>query len=298
MRHFAIKLLTEICELRKKNAKIKIKNDKFKNKNTEISDLKRKLAEFESKKVEPKIRIAKLLRQAVEESRKRDTENAELKARIIELEKNRTVTTKLKSKNAEFRDRIIKVKQRQMQNDNVTKVTNSSNNSNNSSSNFNSVDKKMDTSLPEELILETDAFLDEMHKKKSLSSTIFKSFHHEADLFTANTKYALSEQLVKELSSKKSFLIFTIEPQNIKKKQVNLSEIKGVKLPYNQKVEQDLIYELLEFIRYYNSTSLLNSISSKHIPNIPVDADLTSDSVSYLARLFDKAEKTGQKEKL
>ncbi|GES94585.1 hypothetical protein GLOIN_2v1778212 [Rhizophagus clarus] len=53
---------------------------------------------------------------------------------IVELEKNRAVTTKLESENDEFRDRITKVEQRQMQNDNVTKVANSSNNS---SSNFN-----------------------------------------------------------------------------------------------------------------------------------------------------------------
>ena len=63
-------------------------------------------------------RIAKLLRQAVEESKRRDVENAELKARIEELEKNKTVTTKLESENAEFRDRITKVEQRQLQNDN------------------------------------------------------------------------------------------------------------------------------------------------------------------------------------
>jgi hypothetical protein len=66
----------------------------------------------------------------VEESKRRDVENAELKARIEELEKNKSVTTKLKSENAEFRDRITKVEQRQLHNDNS---------SNNSSSNFNSV---------------------------------------------------------------------------------------------------------------------------------------------------------------
>ncbi|CAB4493174.1 unnamed protein product [Rhizophagus irregularis] len=48
----------------------------------------------------------------------------------------------------------------------------------------------------------------------------------------------------------------------------------------------------------HDSTSLPNSISSKHIPDVPVDANLTPGSVPYLARLFDKAEKTGQKEKL
>ena len=174
-------------------------NAELKDKNAEIPDLKRKFAEIESEKVELKARIAELLRQAVEESKRRDVENAELKARIEELEKNKTVTTKLESENAEFRDRITKVEQRQMLNDTS---------SNNSSPNFNSVadqlsmathhekplvDKKMDTSLPEEPIpeviakqsvsavnisvmdqcdqmtledQETNAFLDEVHKKK------------------------------------------------------------------------------------------------------------------------------------
>ena len=134
----------------------------------------------------------------MEESKRHDVENAELKARIEELEKNKTVTTKLESENAEFRDRIMKVEQRQVLNDNSSNI---------SSSNFNSVadqvskanshhekplvDKEMDTLLPEELTpemiakqsasavnipvmeqcdqtsledKETDAFLNEVHK--------------------------------------------------------------------------------------------------------------------------------------
>jgi hypothetical protein len=192
LRELNSKLLAEIAELRKVNAELK-------DKNAEIPDLKRKFAEIESEKVELKARIAELLRQAVEESKRHDVENAELKARIEELEKNKTVTTILESENAEFRDRITKVEQRQMLNDTS---------SNNSSPNFNSVadqlsmathhekplvDMKMDTSLPEEPIpeviakqsvsavnisvmdqcgqtsledKETDAFLDEVHKKK------------------------------------------------------------------------------------------------------------------------------------
>src|SRR3954451_17514463 len=156
LRELNSKLLAEIAELRKENAKI----SELKKENAEIPDLKRKFAEIESEKVELKARIAELPRQAVEESKRRDVENAELRARIEELEKNKTVTTKLESENAEFRDRITKVEQRQIQNDNVTKVTNSSNDSNNSSSNFNSVvedrrkslvDEEMDGSFHEEV---------------------------------------------------------------------------------------------------------------------------------------------------
>src|SRR2546430_606270 len=112
-----------------------------------------------------------------------------------------------------------------------------------------------------------------------------------------NTKHALLEQVVKESTSKESSLVL-MEPQKIEEKQVNLSKIKRAKIPYNQKVEQDLICKLLEFIRCHDSTSLPNSISSKHIPDVPVDANLTSGSIPHLAHLFDKAEKTGRKEKL
>ncbi|GES76650.1 hypothetical protein GLOIN_2v1882276 [Rhizophagus clarus] len=303
---------SEIAELRKENAELKDKNG-------EIPDLKRKFAEIESEKVELKARIAKLLKQAVEESKRRDVENAKLRARIEELEKNKTVTTKLESENAEFRDRITKVEQRQVLNDNSSNISSS----NIRSSNFNSVadqlsmethyeiplvDKEMDTSLPEEPIPEvtakqsvsavnipvmdqcdqtslkdkkTDTFLDEVHKKKvsneirqrkrekklsqshvlsqDSSSTTSESLHREADLSMTNTKHDLPEQ-------------------KIEKKQVNLSEIKEAKIPYNQKVEQDLIL--------------------KHILDVPIDAELTPGSVPHLAHLFDKVEKTGQKEKL
>ncbi|POG81183.1 hypothetical protein GLOIN_2v1511339 [Rhizophagus irregularis DAOM 181602=DAOM 197198] len=47
-----------------------------------MPDLKRKLAKFKSEKVELKAGLAEALRQAMEESKKRDAENAELKTRI------------------------------------------------------------------------------------------------------------------------------------------------------------------------------------------------------------------------
>src|SRR3954451_18147945 len=69
-----------------------------------------------------------------------------------------------------------------MQNANVTKIINSSNNSSNSSSNFNLMDKKMDTSLPEELIPEVfttqsasavDISVMDQCDKKSLEDKVF-----------------------------------------------------------------------------------------------------------------------------
>ncbi|RGB31315.1 hypothetical protein C1646_764251 [Rhizophagus diaphanus] len=107
--------------------------------------IRRNFADIEAERAEPKARITKLLKQGVEENKRHDAENAKLKARIIKLEKNKTVTTKLKSENAEFRDRITKVEQIQI---------------NNSSSNFNFVaedcrkslaDEKMDGSFYEKV---------------------------------------------------------------------------------------------------------------------------------------------------
>src|ERR1043166_9462192 len=74
LRELNAKLLAEIAELRKENAKIselKKENAELKDKNAEIPDLKRKFAEIESGKVELKARIVELLRQAVEESKRR-----------------------------------------------------------------------------------------------------------------------------------------------------------------------------------------------------------------------------------
>ncbi|EXX62880.1 hypothetical protein GLOIN_2v1778212 [Rhizophagus irregularis DAOM 181602=DAOM 197198] len=170
LRELNSKLLAEITELKKVNAELK-------DKNAEIPDLKRKFAEIESEKVELKARIAEILRQAVEESKRRDVENAELKAKIKELEKNKTVTTKLESENADSPNFNSVADQLSMATHHEKPL----------------VDKKMDTSLPEELIpeviakqsvsavnisvmdqcdqttledKETNAFLDEVRKKK------------------------------------------------------------------------------------------------------------------------------------
>jgi hypothetical protein len=97
-----------------------------------------------------------------------------------------------------------------------------------------------------------DAFLDKVHKKKvsneirqrkqkkklsqlhmlsqDLSSITSELF--QADLSITNTKHALPEQVVKEPIPEESFLVF-MKFQKIKEKQVNLSEIKKVKIPYN-----------------------------------------------------------------
>ncbi|KAF0443719.1 hypothetical protein F8M41_003528 [Gigaspora margarita] len=86
LRELNTKLLAEIAELRKKFAEIMVENGELKDKNAEIPDLRRKFTELEAEKAELKDRIAELLRQAVEESKRRDAENIELKSRVVELE--------------------------------------------------------------------------------------------------------------------------------------------------------------------------------------------------------------------
>ena len=75
----------------------------------------------------------------------------------MELKKDKTAITKLESENAEFRDRVTKVEQRQMHDDNSSNINSSNINSvadqvskANSHHEKPLVDKEMDTLLPEE----------------------------------------------------------------------------------------------------------------------------------------------------
>src|SRR6266542_4496659 len=123
--------------------------------NAEISDLRRKISEFDAERAELKRRIAEVLRMTEEERTRRNADNA-----------------KLRAENVEFRDRLTKVEQKQTL---QSALTANDNSSNISSSNFNLVADQMsmvthhkkplvDTLLPEDK--ETDAFLDEVYKKK------------------------------------------------------------------------------------------------------------------------------------
>ena len=163
----------------------------------------------------------------------------------------------------------------------------------------------------------TDAFLDEVHKKnvsndirqrkreKKLQGELIIQESSPAintscitDLSTTSTELVtLPEQVAEESIPKESSAESAMSCE-LKLSSGNKQDPPPKKIPYNQRVEQDLICELLEFIRCHNSTPLPNSISSKHIPDVPVDADLTPGSVLHLAHLFDKAEKTSRKEKL
>src|SRR6266542_1955643 len=87
--------------------------------NAEISDLRRKISEFDAKRAELKHRIAEVLRMTEEERTRRNADNA-----------------KLRAENVEFRDRLMKVKQKQTL---QSALMANDNSSNNSSPSFNSV---------------------------------------------------------------------------------------------------------------------------------------------------------------
>ncbi|PKK62818.1 hypothetical protein RhiirC2_789803 [Rhizophagus irregularis] len=285
-----------------------------------ISELETKNAKLEVEKAEIEVRNLETMAEIVKL-------RAELKSRIEELKKNRADTAventrrddrveELEQKNTELEVRFallekgfLVVNGRQ-QNDKETiaevlaiNVSDSVIDQQNDANTKSMDDKEIDDFIPEEpanvamRLLDnrkTDAFLDEVHKKKESSPEINTSC--EADFSMTSTELVtLPEQVVKESISKESSAESAIpcelKPSGLGNKQNTLPK----KIPYNQKVEQDLICELLEFIRCHDSTSLPNSISSKHIPYVPVEANLSPDSVPHLAHLFDKLKKLVRK---
>ena len=124
LRELNTKLLAEISELRKENTVIPDLRNKLSVSDAEIAELKRSNIEF--------------LRANKEYNERRDAENAKLRAGIVEL----------KSENAELRDRVTKVEQRQVLNEPRGASHNSSNNS---SPSFNSV------AVPEAITVPTNS---------------------------------------------------------------------------------------------------------------------------------------------
>src|SRR5436305_12866317 len=301
---------SELEVLKQRITELEAENAELRKENTEIRDLRFKLSMSDAEIAELKHRNAETLRSNAEYNERRDAENAKLRARIEEME-------------SEFGDRITKVEQKQTLNEPRGASHNSSNNN---SSNFNLVADQVptvthhekplvDTSLPEDK--ETDAFLDGEYKKK-VSDEIRQRKREkklQGELIPQESSPAINTNCITDLSMTSTELV-TLQEQvaeesipkessaesamscELKLSSGNRQDTPPKKIPYNQKVEQDLICELLEFIRCHNSTPLLNSISSKHIPDVQVDADLTPGSILHLAHLFDKAEKTGRKEKL
>jgi hypothetical protein len=116
-----------------------------------------KFANFKAERAELKRRIAETLRMTEEERTRRDAENVKLRVTIEKLRKNNT------QENAELRDRITKVEQKQILNDNTSNDNTPNDNiPNNNSSNFNSGVVHHEKSSQER---EMDNFLDKVDKK-------------------------------------------------------------------------------------------------------------------------------------
>ncbi len=118
-----------------------------------ISDLRNKLSVFDAEIAKLKYKNVKTLKANGKYNERYDTENVKLKVRI----------EKLKSENIEFKDRLMKVKQNQLQNN-----SKGNNTSNNNSSNFNLNADYYEKLLKEK---EMDKFLNEVDKK-SISDRI------------------------------------------------------------------------------------------------------------------------------
>ncbi|PKC55311.1 hypothetical protein RhiirA1_542569 [Rhizophagus irregularis] len=299
----------EIAELRKENAELRKEN----------TDFRMKFANFEAERAELKRRIAETLRMTEEERTRRDAENAKLKARIKELE-------------SEFRDRLTKVEQNQSLIDNS---------SNNTSSNFNLVaeptvtqhekplvNEEMDTSLPEEPIpeviakpsvsafnipimdqcdqksledKETDAFLDEEHKKK-VSDEIRqrnrekKLLHESANQEASSFSQDISSHGSLGKSEKNgNSVTFRDDRQKIipaiTTSQEN-NDDDDTELTKSQVIEQELTKELLSSIITAPSISFE---TTEQISSVTHPSSSSLDTTQNLVLLFQNAIQAGHK---
>src|ERR1043166_4342964 len=98
---------SELEVLKQRITELEAENAELRKKNTEIRDLRIKLSISDTEIAELKRIRTEVLRANEEHNERRDAENAKLKATIKEL----------KSENAEFRDRLAKVEQKQTLND-------------------------------------------------------------------------------------------------------------------------------------------------------------------------------------
>src|SRR5436305_12307558 len=154
---------------------------------------------------------------------------------------------------------------------------------------------------------EMDAFLDEEHKKriseeirqrkreKKLREGDSREKNLDSEPLIADISGIDSQDSVIPLNEKDGQDVYLASPSSEScVASPGFEYSKKGKVSYKQKVEKGLVCELLEFIRSHES--LPNSTTSSK--QIPVDSDLAPGSIPHLAHLFDKAEKTGRKEKL
>ncbi|CAB5384182.1 unnamed protein product [Rhizophagus irregularis] len=104
----------------------------FRKENAEIPELREKLLKFAEVEAE-KVKLRRELEAKNDELYKTiadfSSKIGKLNAEIVELKKDKTAITKLESEHAEFRDRVTKVEQRQMHDDNSSNINSSNINS-------------------------------------------------------------------------------------------------------------------------------------------------------------------------
>src|SRR6266542_1581078 len=314
---------SELESLKQRITELEAENTELRKENTEIPYLRNKLSVSDAEIAELKRRNAEVLRANGEYNEMRDAEKAKLKARIEELE-------------SEFRDRITKVEQKQTLNDNS---------SNFSSSNFNLVadqanshhekplvDREMDTSLSEESIpeviakqsvstvnisvmdqcdqtsledKETDAFLDEVHKKK-ISDEIRQRNREKKLCFSASSQAQESLPIGSQRDQRSQILDSITQPCNSASSEASANS-DGGEVPPKEKIgsEQDSkgksvksVNKLKQELFASELSSQEPSIEQNHVTEISetlCPGKVTSDNSSideasqHLAQLCDKA---------
>ncbi|RGB22207.1 hypothetical protein C1646_822634 [Rhizophagus diaphanus] len=289
-------LRQHFTELEAKYVKIKAEKVELETRNAEIPELKKKVAEIEAENAK--------LRHIIEENARRDAENAEHKARIEELEKNSADTS---AENAELKARVAKLEQesRQPQNDFSPKehvdITESMTvhspacETNDAVPEVRlSIDNPVPASSKSSEDRKTVAFLDERNKK-NVSDSI-RQRNREKKLciapFDQRESSEVALEVVAPITSDQtgSHDADSLSPSSSlennhishSSSQANSSLPVIRKIPYNQKVEQGIIQEVISFIQKRALTSSIDILESREIETVPGEgrdlAQLFSDA--------------------
>ncbi|CAB5316722.1 unnamed protein product [Rhizophagus irregularis] len=259
-------LRQHFTELEAKYVKIKAEKDELETRNAEIPELRKKVAEIEAENAK--------LRHIIEENARRDAENAEHKARIEELEKNSADTS---AENAELKARVVKLEQESShsQNDFSPSVDTTE------TVTVHSPVCEINDAVPEVQLTIVDpvpassessedrkmgAFLDGVNKK-NVSDEIWQRNRE------------------KKLQRESAHLLLNPKPEG-SDKHISFQETSPTpiarKIPYDQKVEQGIIQEVISFIQKRALTSSINILESQEIETIPGEgrdlAQLFSDA--------------------
>jgi hypothetical protein len=302
-------LRQHFTELEVKYAKIKAEKAELGTRNAEIPELRKKVAEIEAENAK--------LRHIIEENARRDAENAEHKARIEELEKNSADTS---AENAELKARVAKLEQesRQPQNDfspkehvDITEsitVHSPACETNDAVPEVQlSIDNPVPASSKPSEDRKTVAFLVEANKK-NVSDSI-RQRNREKKLCTAPFAQRESSEVALEVvtpitsDQTGSHDADSLSPSSsLENNHISLSSSQANsslpvirKIPYNQKVEQGIIQEVISFIQKRALTSSINILESREIETVPGEgrdlAQLFSDAKAAEGRTLEAKRK-------